>query len=248
MLCGARRTPVPASALLDGDTLEVLGAAARAAVAAGFRVAKVKVEPTTPVETMVRALRAAAPGLRLRLDANGCWTAAEALAACGTLDPAAVEWVEQPLAAAPAEPRLAELAAVRRRLPVPLALDESVTSAVSVGAIAAAGAADVIVLKLAQVGGLGAALAAARAARNAGLGVTVTTSIDTGIATAAALHLASVLDGGLACGVATSGLLAGDVVREGMPPRPRMAPPPGPGLGVTLDPAALARFRVPEAA
>jgi|GEM_PF-77049 len=84
---GAEAPPAPpgttgagprANALLGGPTAD-LGARAAAAVAAGFGWAKLKVA-ARPREDLarVRAVRAAAPGLRLRLDANGGWADAEA--------------------------------------------------------------------------------------------------------------------------------------------------------------------------
>jgi L-alanine-DL-glutamate epimerase-like enolase superfamily enzyme len=77
-----------------------------------------------------------------------------------------------------------------------------------------------------------------------GLRITVTTGLETGLATMAALHLAATLPDPLEpCGLATGALLAGDLVQEPVPEGPRMCPPRGPGLGVALDELALARWR-----
>ncbi|MCW5891431.1 MAG: hypothetical protein KIT14_12895 [bacterium] len=94
----------------------------------------------------------------------------------------------------------------------------------------------------------GPRLPTAAAARRLGLATTVTTALDGSIATAAALHLAAALaDAPPPCGLATTALLAGDLVRTPLRPHPTMALPPGPGLG-ELDAGALARWRVVEAA
>jgi L-alanine-DL-glutamate epimerase-like enolase superfamily enzyme len=162
---------------------------------------------------------------------------ARALAAYG------LDWSDSPSAG-----DLDGLARVRREGGVAVAADESVTGPDAVARLAALGAADVVVLKLVQVGGLARARATAAAAAAHGLAVTVTTAFDTGVGTAAALLFAAALRGELRpCGVATGWLLAGDVVTPAIADGPAMAPPPGPGLGVDLA-GALARWRLDDAA
>ncbi|HZP41439.1 MAG TPA: enolase C-terminal domain-like protein, partial [Candidatus Binatia bacterium] len=246
LLGGPVRRRVPASALLDAEDPHACGAAAAAARARGFACAKLKLAPDLDrALARAAAAHAAAPGLRLRLDANGALDVDAAVRAARALAPLGVEWLEQPVAA----DDLRGMARVRREGGVRIAADEAVTGADAVARLAAAAAADAVVLKLVQVGGLAAAVATARAAAARGLAVTVTTSLDTRIATAAALHLAAALPDPLRpCGLATRALLAGDLVREPAPDGPSLALPPGPGLGVTLDRARLARWREERAA
>jgi L-alanine-DL-glutamate epimerase-like enolase superfamily enzyme len=235
LLGGVRRAVVPASALLDGDTGTALAASARAAVAEGYMAAKLKIGPDVEASLeRLDAVRAAAPALPLRADANGAWPDAAHLV------PYRLDWLEQPAT------DVAGLAAARRA-GIRIAADESVDGPDAVDHLV--GAADVVVLKLVQVGGLGRALQTATAAHRAGLAVTATTALDTSIATAAVLHLAATLPAALPpCGVATTAVLAGDLVREPLRPAPTMPVPAGPGLGVRLDPVALARWRIAEAA
>ena len=96
--------------------------------------------------------------------------------------------------------------------------------------------------------GFDATLAIVVAAAAAGVAVVVTTTIDTGVATAAALHLAATLpEAGPAHGLATAPLLEVDLLREPLNvTRGRMTLPPGPGLGIELDEALLARYAVGE--
>ncbi len=246
LLGGSVRTTIEASALVVGD--EPADCATRAAAAAtrGFSAAKVKVGAavTRGIER-VRAVHAAAPGLSLRADANGAWDPETALRAAAALAPFALEWLEQP---APPDD-LAALAHIRRASHIPVAADEAVTGPDAIARLADARAADIVVLKLVQVGGLARGRACAEMAARCGLDVTVTTAFDTGVGTAAALHLAASVPGPLrACGVATGHVLAGDVLQSPIPNAPRMAPPAGPGLGIALDPAAVARWRVEEPA
>src|SRR5262249_39692019 len=157
----------------------------------------------------VAAIRAAVPELALRVDVNGACTAEQACALARALAGCDLEWIEQPVAAED----VAGLARVRRHGGVPVAADEAGTGAQAGWRRAAATRAGVFVVKLAQAGGLARARDAALVAHAIGLPIAVTTSIDGGIATAAALHLAGWFPGTLrACGVATSALLLGDMV------------------------------------
>jgi L-alanine-DL-glutamate epimerase-like enolase superfamily enzyme len=93
-------------------------------------------------------------------------------------------------------------------------------------------------------GGLQAAYAIIELARAAGLGAIVTTTIDCAPGIAGALALAACLPPTApACGLATAPLLETDLGVASLPvERGRMRVPDGPGLGVRLDPALLARY------
>jgi O-succinylbenzoate synthase len=141
----------------------------------------------------------------IRIDANAGWTVEEALAAIPVLDDAAggLEYVEQPCAS------IEELAAVRRRVQVPIAADESIRRAEDPLRVALAGAADVAVIKVAPLGGVRRAL---RVAAAAGLPVVVSSAVDSAVGLAAGLALAGALpELRHACGLGTASLLAGDV-------------------------------------
>ena len=230
LLGGARRGRVPVSALLAGGNDEACVLEARAAVARGFTAAKVKIGPDP--ENAVRRvalLRAAAPSLRLRCDANGAWDVRTAIAVGRELARLDIAWLEQPVAAADPE----GLGHVRREAGVAVAADEAVTGPEVVPRLAET--VDAVVVKLVQVGGLTAAHATAQAAVCHGLRVTVTTGLETSIGSAAALHLAAALpEPPEPCGFATASLLAHDIVDAPLVDAPTMTPPPGPGLGVHL--------------
>jgi o-succinylbenzoate synthase len=239
LLGGARRSTVPTSALLRAGDDFACATEAHDAAAGGFTAAKIKVgHDAAAAITRVHAVHTAAPGLALRCDANGAWDADTAIAVARRLAPLDVAWIEQPVAAAD----LRGLRHVRRDGGLAVAADEAVTGVDSIPQLA--GAADVAVLKLVQVGGLAAARATAAAARGHGMGVTVTTAFETGVARTAALHLAAALPDPLEpCGLATASLLAGDLVVDGCDDGPEITVPARPGLGVRLDPVAIARWR-----
>jgi L-alanine-DL-glutamate epimerase-like enolase superfamily enzyme len=142
----------------------------------------------------VAAVRAAlGPDADLRLDANGAWTADEAVRAIDTLAPAGLELVEEPVHG------LDGLRTVRERVAVRIAMDE--TAAVP-GALAS-GAADAVCLKLARCGGISGLLACASLVRASGAVPYVASTFDGPLGIAAALHAAAALRVAPACGLAT---------------------------------------------
>ena len=102
----------------------------------------------------------------LRIDANGAWPAAEALARLDALAPYRISCVEQPVA----HGELAALAELRRQARVPVMLDESLTSLADAQAAIAAGACDLFNIRLSKCGGFLASLRLAAAAHGARLG------------------------------------------------------------------------------
>ncbi|MDD7937815.1 o-succinylbenzoate synthase [Actinomycetospora lutea] len=195
------------------------------------RTAKVKVaeKGRDPREDLARleAVRdALGPGGRVRVDANGGWDVDGAVAAIGALARAAdgLEYVEQPCAS------VDELAAVRRRVDVPVAADESIRRADDPLRVVRAEAADVAVLKVAPLGGVRASL---RIAEAIGLPCVVSSAVESSVGLAAGLALAAALpELPFACGLGTADLLAADVVAAPLHPVaghldvPRHAPRP----------------------
>jgi O-succinylbenzoate synthase len=184
---------------------------------AGCRTAKVKVaEPgqtTADDEARVAAVRdALGPDGLVRIDANGAWSVEDAVPALRLLDRAAggLEYVEQPCAT------VEELAAVRRRVDVPVAADESIRRAADPYRVRDLEAADVAVLKVQPLGGVRACL---RIAEDLGLPVVVSSALETSVGIAAGVALAAALpELPHACGLATVQLLAEDVARKPLLP------------------------------
>ena len=136
----------------------------------GCRTAKVKVAEAGQADAddiaRVEAVRdAIGPGGRVRVDANGAWDVEHAARMLRALGRFGLEYAEQPCAS------LAELAELRRRVDVPLAADESIRRAEDPLAVRAAGAADIVVLKVQPLGGVRAALRVGGGVRPAGGGV-----------------------------------------------------------------------------
>jgi O-succinylbenzoate synthase len=183
----------------------------------GCRTAKVKVAEAGQTEAddlaRLEAVRdALGPSGSIRIDANGTWDVPTAVDRIPRYAKAAggLEYVEQPCAS------VDELARVRRRVDVPIAADESIRRAADPLMVARRQAADVVVLKVAPLGGARACL---DLADRIGLPVVVSSALDTAVGIAAGLALAAALpELPYACGLATGSLLCEDVVAD--PQRP----------------------------
>ncbi|WP_293787402.1 o-succinylbenzoate synthase [uncultured Aeromicrobium sp.] len=214
--------------------------AARIVLASTCRTAKVKV--AEPGQTLaddiarVEAVRDALPlGGHLRVDANGGWEVGEAVKAIRKLDKAAqgLEYVEQPCATAK------ELAEVRKKVDVRIAADECIRRSGDPFRVRDLHAADIAVLKVQPLGGIHACF---RIAEQIDMPVVVSSAVETSIGLAAGVALAAALpDLPFACGLATTSLLAGDVVAEPLRPIDGYLPVIRP----QLDEAAFARVAAP---
>ncbi len=132
---------------------------------------------------------------------------------------ATFEYAEQPCAG------IDELAELRAGLAgaghrIRVAADESVRKADDPLRVAVSGAADVVVVKVAPLGGVRPALAVAdQLGRQHGLPVVVSSALDTSVGIGAGLALAAALpELPFACGLATVGLFEEDVTDEPLVP------------------------------
>ena len=248
---GAVSRSVPVNATIGFLELSETAAAARNAAAGGFGTIKLKVGPERHtaelVERVAAARTAAGPNMLLRLDANGAWDAATARVRIAAVAPYRIEYVEQPIAAGDAH----SLAEVRVASPIPIAADESVSSAGAARDLLAARAVDVLVVKPARIGGPVPTWEIAAMAAAAGVHVVISTLFETGVGLAAALATAAslpVVAGAThdyAHGLATADLLESDLLTHPLSVVDgRMQVPDGPGLCISLDDAALERYAV----
>ncbi len=154
------------------------------------------------------------PG-RIRVDANGGWTVPEATDALRRLSAYGLEYAEQPCAT------VEELSSLRVRLSrngidVLVAADESIRKAEDPTRVVREEAADVIVVKVAPLGGVRAAL---EIAKECGLPTVVSSALDTSIGIRAGLALAAALpELPFACGLGTVELMAGDISSDSLVP------------------------------
>jgi len=200
-----------------GAAATVTDAALDQAIAAGFRVIKLKLGTADWPLELARLRRAAArlpTGIALRLDANGAWSPAQARMALEDLQAlhdggAVIESLEEPCHAA--DDRL--LGALQQQVSFALALDESLSRRRPLDPQRLP--VRRLVLKPAAVGGLRPTLELARRAAAAGRDVVLTTVIESAAGLWATAQLAAVLPAPLAHGLATAEWLAADL---GAPP------------------------------
>jgi L-alanine-DL-glutamate epimerase-like enolase superfamily enzyme len=206
----------------------------------GFTCFKVKVGRDWRSDlASLRAVAAAVPDARYRLDANAGFDAQQALALLdATLTHGlAVECFEQPCAA----DDLAGLAEVAARSPVPVVADESFRGPEDLERLLGARAVHAVNLKLVKLGGPLAALALGRRARAAGLKLMAGAMVETRVGLLAMAHVVAALGGVDWVDLDTAFLLAADPFAGGWTAEgPRLRLTGGAGLDVETT-AALRR-------
>ncbi len=187
------------------------------------------------------------PDILIGVDPNTGWTVAESIQALGAMKDMDVGYCEQPVE----RRNLAGMAEIRRQSGgVPMMADESLFNVQDAAAIVAAGAADVLCVKLYKVGGLLPArkIAAIAEANDLGInsgGLAVASAIEA----SAALHYCASIPAGRTFGAAEfvfgAGVLGPDpLIAEGdlKIVDGAVAVPDRPGLGLTIDEDALKRM------
>ena len=246
---------VAVNALVTGGTIDEIAVSAAAAMEQGYGTVKLKVGLTDNVADEVARVRAVREAIRpstyLRLDANGAWDVPRAIDVLRELAPYNIEYVEQPVPPGGLEAMArvrqgAQLSADTSLLTeapaLRIAADEDVTDVASARRVFNASAADVIVVKPLQAGGLKDWMQLLDLSPGDAV---ITTSIDTGVGTALALHLAAASGATYAHGLSTLPLLQEDLIVQTLAvEQGRMALLQAPGLGVEVDEAALERYAV----
>ncbi len=211
-----------------------------------FRQVKVKVgiegyDDLARLRAIRRRLRRS---VDLRIDANEAWQPSEVVERIHALEPFGITSVEQPVPHAD----VACLAEVRRQLRTPIMLDESLCSRIDAERALAEGACDLFNLRLSKCGGFIPSLRLAQLARQHGLGYQLGCQVgETAVLSAAGRHFASsvarlrYLEGSYDRHLVREPLATSDITFGWGGRAPALT---GPGLGVTIDPAALARVAV----
>ena len=231
-----RRRAVPGGVAVGlaasvGALLDEVGAR----VHEGYRRVKLKIRPGWDVVPL-RAVRERWPDLLLLADANGAYSSMGPEAAAACLAPAAdlaLSCLEQPLG----DDDLLGHARLAGLLAVPLCLDEALSSTAVLEAALALGACEVANIKPGRLGGYGQAVAAHDICRRHGAGAWVGGMVETGVARAANVALASLPGFTLPGDVSASGrFFDPDIVEPsfGLDADGAIAVPAGPGSGVEV--------------
>jgi O-succinylbenzoate synthase len=222
------------------DTVDELVRVVSDVVAAGFRSIKLKIKPGWDVEPL-RAIRDSFAGLIVAVDANGAYLDPHD-PVLGLVDGLGPSYIEQPLPASD----LGGHAFLRSRLDSPICLDESVPTVRAAAQVLEAEAADIICIKPGRLG-VADSVAVHDLATDNGVAIKATGLLESGIGRAHSIAvgcLPSVTDHDLAT---TGWYFAGDVAdRPFVMEDGFIFPPTGPGIGVTVDEAALDALAVRE--
>ncbi|HEX6267513.1 MAG TPA: enolase C-terminal domain-like protein [Burkholderiales bacterium] len=222
-------------------------AEARSWLERGFRSAKIKVGGGIEADrARVQAVReAVGSAMALRIDANAGYDADSAIRLARLLQRCELQLFEQPV---PADD-LAGMARVRREAGgLPIMADEAIVDHASLIAVIRAQAADIVKLKVMKQGGFHRAAAMLATAEAAGLRCVIGHGFGLGVNTMAEIMLAAtsanVLEGLECVGPLKT---VDDITTEKLDlGTGALALPPGPGLGVALHDAKLARYRLAE--
>ena len=205
----------------------------------GYSRVKIKIKPGREVDETI-AVRAAYPTLRLQVDANSAYTV-ESAQILKAIDDLSLLLIEQPLF----EDDIWDHRLLQSEFKTPICLDESIVSPRHARYALEMGACKIINIKAARVGGLSQAIAIHDLCQASKIPVWCGGMLETGIGRASNLALASlpgfVLPGDIS---ASDRYYQRDITNERfvLNADSTIDIPNKPGLGVTIDEAALKEF------
>lgn len=218
---------------------------AQRARAEGYVAFKIKVGVADPREDAERTRRICEAldgngSFLICADANQGWSPDEAVAYVRGVAGTALAYFEQPVAAHDVE----GMAKVARASRVPVGCDEGLHSLEDIKRHHEAGAAGGFSLKTIKLGGMRPVMDAGLLCATLGMKVNLASKMaETGISTAAILHLAAALPA-VDWGVGVSSqYLVDDILKQPLSfARGHVTVPKGPGLGIEVDEAKVRRF------
>ena len=211
----------------------------------GYKTLKAKIgmDPQADLKTVEAVRERIGDGITLRVDANMGWPSAkEAVRNIKALEKFNLELVEQPLHFSDLE----GLCFVREHVDVPIMADESIWTPDDALVCIRARAVDVLNVYVTEAGGLGPAARIFAIADAARLPCTIGSMPELGIGTAAQAHLAFAMRKlNYASDVNGFVYQSDDLIVETLRIEDGyLYPPAGPGLGVTLDPGKVEKYRI----
>lgn len=243
LLGGAVRKRIELAACMGIRPYDEAKAISRQYVEMGFTTLKTKAGRKAEEDLeMVRGIRdGAGDRLKLRIDPNMGYAPDVARQLAWDLEKYNLEYLEQPMHST----LIAESARLRKQTRTPLALNESVTTTEVVLQILQLGAADVLLPDTYQGGGIGQVKKVAALCEAAKVPCVFHCAHDLGLKTAAMLHVVASSPGFTLANDCTYYGLEDDVITPVFAiDRGHLTVPEGPGLGVQVDEAKVARYRV----
>ncbi|MCR8551015.1 muconate/chloromuconate family cycloisomerase [Salipiger sp. P9] len=248
LLGGAVRDRIACAwGVATGDAEADIAEAKRLKDAGSYSVFKVKIgrdDPGADVARIGRMCAALGQEAEVRVDVNQAWDLRTARKWVPALDNAGCALIEQPIRATDTR----GLVSLQDKCRVPVMADESVMTEHDLLELIRLGGVDALAIKVAKCGGLRPARRMAEMAICAGMSPYGGTMLEGVIGTAASLHLfCAVEQMPLGCELFGPDLAADRITTSGlrMQDGARLLND-GPGLGVEIDEAKLARYRRPE--
>ena len=240
-LLGGYRDRIPAygsgiNMHLDGEPLldQMRGFLAR-----GYRAVKMKVgrdNPEEDIERVASVRRLIGPNVKLMLDANQKWTAAEAIRRTALLRPFDPFWLEEPILA---DDRVGHVH-LREATGVPIAIGETLYTRYEFADYMRAGGVDIVQADIPRVGGFTEWMKIAHLAEGFNLPVAPHFMLELSVHALCAVPNGLILEDLLGGSLSDLGLLKEPIrVVNG-----EIAPPAFPGHGIVFDSAALQRYEV----
>nr|CEL19807.1 O-succinylbenzoate synthase [Kibdelosporangium sp. MJ126-NF4] len=225
-----RRIPVGVSVGIATDIAELL-TWVEGYLADGYRRVKLKIRPGWDIEPVAAVRRAFGDELLLQVDANQAYGSADT-PVLQAMDKFGLLLLEQPF---PADELVAH-ARLAERIATPVCLDESITGLPTAATALALGAADIINIKPARVGGYLEARAIHDLCRAQSVPVFCGGVLESGVGRAANLALAALPNFTLPADIsATSRYYAQDITQRFELVDGCIEVPPGPGSGAVID-------------
>ena len=240
---GATRVSVPAGVAVGlHDDERAFRALLASYASAGYRRFKCKIEPGRDVDVVRSARAELGDGVEIAVDANGSYALADG-PALRALDEFGLQCIEQPLA----PDALLDHATLASRLDTPICLDESVASAAVARDAIALGAAGIVSLKSARLGGLDETRRVHDVCVDAGIPALAGGMLETGVGRAGLLAVAGMpgcTETGDCSATARYFAVGADVTEPFALVDGALTVPTGPGLGVDVQLDRLAAVTI----
>ena len=208
------RFEVVYSGVISADSPKDAAALAKRMARLGLRQIKIKVGTPDDAARLAAVRKAVGSAVELRADANGAWSAAQALEQLKLLAPYQLKIIEQPVAA----DDITGMKQVRSRCGIPVMADESLVTIEQARRLIAEKACDLFNIRLSKNGGIAGSLAIAKLADEAGIKIQVGAQVgETGILSAAGRTFAAHMSE-LACAEGSFGtwLLSEDITHDNL--------------------------------
>jgi glucarate dehydratase len=238
LLGGAVRESVNYFYYLSWDDEAGMLEQCQAGLAGGYDVfyLKVGLDISADLEHLALVREAIGPEPRLRIDANGAWTAAQALRYLEEVQRFDIDFVEQPVSESPPE----LMRRIRALSSIPIAANEGLWTQSEAVRRILADVADVYCFSPYWVGSLRSFQFAGQLAAQRGAAVCKHTHGEFAIAAAAAHHVMLTLPEIVRGNQQTSAHMQHDLAPIPIACRPEWGKPAGPGLGIEVNEEALA--------